>query len=1790
MIQRPAWLLVILVLTALAAPAMMAQDHPNIEKGFVPGKAYQVGEIDSVNLFNGNLILSLPIGPTFRVGPVISYSFVLHYNASNLWERYDDTFFCGSAPEPSQAAPRGDERLSDPDPEGGIELLQAQPDSSANAALGWSLSFGTFKAAFDGSEDDKFSYTSPDGAGKAFEKTLHEGSDGQGVAGVRYTRDGTYLRLNLSELQPGCSTLSGRPGYTKAILEFPDGQKHTFLRSSTCGPEFFLRKIEDRFGNKVELTSGVHPQVITDSEGRTHSIYLRTLPPLDGEAVDSNIRTVIDRVELGVAAGVTATYQFGYDTHKIARSFFHENALQRDIGLPYCDDPEHVYGDPPEIVASFLTSILQQPDDSSWSMDYNFDGLDQKGLVHPDHPGTIKYLRLPTGASFSWVYGVWPNLGGEICLPGPEQHHGYGTSLGVVSKTVANPNGTGGAWSYEHATHLLNGEYDSSSEEVWTIVKDPLDHEVKHYFRASYCPENHKGWDYSLPYTKGRTIPSPEPLPPHKSVEYFAGASTGSAIRTSYLAYENDAMGVTSPAASLYSSNLRIAIEKTDYHDTGGTLSTIVERSGFDGLGHYRTVREGSDFPVSVNRFTTTNYNPGPHKSYPNDFTPLATGDTWLLGLYDYQETTQGALSSRQEAQFEAATGFLQRKRALASGTTRGEHDVITAFTCDTKGRVTSEDTYGGDAKTLCTDCDLASAALDSTNVAYKVHYTYTDATSTTTLESEYLNDNGTRAGARIGYTVFDRQSGLPTESCAANNLCVGATYDDMGRIIQITPDQGAITAYTYYRHDGPGNTGHNTEALSQPRIVAVTSTNSGGAPGTELTRAEFRYDGLGRLTEEYAKIGETASDWTKKKTTYNALGWATAVSEVQGELGFDDSKATVYTGFDPFGRPAKVTLADGTCTDFEYTGVRQTKRKSRIGNVPCASAANSVTTETYDGFSRLVAVEEPSGASDGQVTTDYTYDQADRLRTVTTANGGFAQTRTFSYDNLGLLRAESIPEKSAALTCPGITGTFDVCYDKYDAKGHLLEKDDAGTTLKFNYDRAERLLSVTDSATTPNTLKLFQYDDGTNLHGYSAGKLWAATRYNRPASGQTGATVTVREEMTYSGLGGRVSQQKTWVTRSASDGSPQFTKDFTQSFTYDHLGALVSESYPSDSAVGPQRTVSYAYSRGLLTSVNQSVSAPSTGGTFYSSPLATLAYASSGMLSTVTHGNGVADVIAQDTTGMPRPQSIGTTGATNAAGTAADWTTGAYTYDGVGNILAMGDDAFTYDKVSRLTASSQKVAGFTSNRTQAFTYDAFGNMKTMTGALGSRTFAVDSATNWMNAGTIGVWHASYNPDGSVDTLTDDVGAATKLHWSVLGDAWRTRTEGSGREYTYGYDADGERVLVEDNGLYGTSSSSTAQGGFLLTLRGPDQKPRREIVAYAYKLSDNTTTISWSWSKDYLYRGGSLLASVSSNPSSVVRHYHLDHLGTPRLITDARGVVMAEQELFPFGEDATNPKPDGPDGAKRQLAERLRFTGHERDLGDLTSTTDDLDYMHARFYKPGIGRFISLDPAGESPGNPQSWNRYHYTANNPMRAVDPDGRTAWDLVDIGSAAFSVGKLWYKAINGQQITLQDNIDALLDVAGAALPAVPSPGTIRRGGKLAGAALDLASHGDEAKDGVKIVEGGADATRSKAVLHGNSKQSAAAQHGYEIVDTKTGEVVKTGVSGGAQTAAGGSVRGNKQANRWSREAGEPGRYKAEVKTNVPSGEGARKKILQWEAENAARLREAGQLNDPTKHVRP
>ena len=65
-----------------------------------------------------------------------------------------------------------------------------------------------------------------------------------------------------------------------------------------------------------------------------------------------------------------------------------------------------------------------------------------------------------------------------------------------------------------------------------------------------------------------------------------------------------------------------------------------------------------------------------------------------------------------------------------------------------------------------------------------------------------------------------------------------------------------------------------------------------------------------------------------------------------------------------------------------------------------------------------------------------------------------------------------------------------------------------------------------------------------------------------------------------------------------------------------------------------------------------------------------------------------------------------------------------------------------------------------------------------------------------------------------------------------------------------------------------------------------------------------------------------------------------------------------------------------------------RFTGKERD------EETGLDYFLARYFSGAQGRSTTPDPTfmtTQRIGDPQQWNLYAYTRNNPLKFVDPDG-------------------------------------------------------------------------------------------------------------------------------------------------------------------------------------------------------
>ena len=306
---------------------------------------------------------------------------------------------------------------------------------------------------------------------------------------------------------------------------------------------------------------------------------------------------------------------------------------------------------------------------------------------------------------------------------------------------------------------------------------------------------------------------------------------------------------------------------------------------------------------------------------------------------------------------------------------------------------------------------------------------------------------------------------------------------------------------------------------------------------------------------------------------------------------------------------------------------------------------------------------------------------------------------------------------------------------------------------------------------------------------------------------------------------------------------------------------------------------------------------------------------------------------------------------------------TDTYTYDGAGNLKTIGAWSFEYDGVSRLTKATiydEPVTPVTA-KTQSFVYDPWGNLKEIQGFNG-RMIPVSATTNRLTSpGT------TYDAAGNLLTWNQTPTQLANYSWDALDRMWRMQN--GSEEWLYLYTADDERAW------------SYKVGGTLSrwTLRGLGGEVLRELEA---------ANGTWTVTNDSIYRGDQLLAAQT--PAGV-RHYHLDHLGSPRLITNAAGAQVAYHVYLPYGEEST---------AFNQDALRMKFTGHERDLASSAGPGDDLDYMHARFCSPVTGRFLGVDASPGVPTKPQSWNGYAYAMSNPIARFDPDGHFGLGMFDI----------------------------------------------------------------------------------------------------------------------------------------------------------------------------------------------
>jgi RHS repeat-associated protein len=293
------------------------------------------------------------------------------------------------------------------------------------------------------------------------------------------------------------------------------------------------------------------------------------------------------------------------------------------------------------------------------------------------------------------------------------------------------------------------------------------------------------------------------------------------------------------------------------------------------------------------------------------------------------------------------------------------------------------------------------------------------------------------------------------------------------------------------------------------------------------------------------------------------------------------------------------------------------------------------------------------------------------------------------------------------------------------------------------------------------------------------------------------------------------------------------------------------------------------------------------------------------------------------------------------------DW--GGASDDGL--LVGVADDAnsarstnYSYDQLKRLVQARTVDQTSANTWNLQFTYDRYGNRLTETPIGGTATMPSNQVT--IDPTTNRIMSSGYNYDLDGDLTADG------LHTYAF-DGEHRLVHVDGAANTYAYDGLGQRV--NRNGNYYIYS-----GG-------------QVIAEYAAGAPATSPTA------EYIYARGKRVATIAAG---VTTYHYWDHMSI-RSSANATGGIVRTFGHYPFGET----------WYETGTVDKWKFTTYERD------TESGLDYASARFHSSRLGRFTSLDPWPAKLHNPQTWNRYAYTQNNPLSFVDPSGMDSCDDSD-----------------------------------------------------------------------------------------------------------------------------------------------------------------------------------------------
>ncbi len=672
-------------------------------------------------------------------------------------------------------------------------------------------------------------------------------------------------------------------------------------------------------------------------------------------------------------------------------------------------------------------------------------------------------------------------------------------------------------------------------------------------------------------------------------------------------------------------------------------------------------------------------------------------------------------------------------------------------------------------------------------------------------VHTEHVTAGGT-VNIDTTYDAVGRASTVTNPYFKTTDSTYGVTrteFDALGRVVRTTRADGSISSTQYADNcasatDEAGNQrkrcndafGHLTE-VDEP------------TPGSPAAAAQAALVITGSAGSDSGTLTATVGSFTSAPVAYGAGSNATAV-QVASAL------AQVLTAN---GSPVKLDRVSGSTVALVYgspgaagNGVVLTVKAT--SNQPASFPNGTFGTQTtfangadavppsfdhpyktlfaYDPLSRLICVEQHGDAAIGTgCSADPSNDATSPWR-----------IRRFNYDSLGEKTSESSPESGRL--CYGLVDSNGVCSPRFDDNGRLLNVTDArGVSTTLTYDDLGRLLGKT-------------YSDGTPAASY---------RYD--------AHLTINAE---NAIGRQVSSSNSNVSFASSyDTMGRVKKSFEcfangcQQFatTFNGLGNLLTLTYPSGLAL------TYSYdTAGWPMSVRDAAGVTYAG---------TLQYFPFGAMQILSRPHLYLE------NGFNKRLQVTFNYAGNNAGTWLMYKQ--YNYDtnahNNGSLLseinlmdAARSQTFAYDGLDRLIAASQ---GATWGDT--YQYDAWGNLLAKVRQPGTSVSEESSVTVDPHNRVVG-----YQYDLAGNLISDGVHTYTYDAENRL-----TKLDST----TYKYDADGRRISKSTGTTYwygpgGLLAQTDAAGNWSdFVLLGSKKLARKDVSgALKFFVNDSRSTTS----------------------------------------------------------------------------------------------------------------------------------------------------------------------------------------------------------------------------------------------------------------------------------------------------------------------------------------------------------